>query len=151
MKKAITATMEDYLETIAQLCAENAVARVRDIARRLEVSTASVVGALRTLKSCGLVEQERYGYIRLTAEGIAVANAVVRRHEILRCFLQDVLGLEPALAAADACRLEHAVSAQTMTKLRDIAEFLTAAAHKDLDWPREFRDFCRMRRRSRRI
>jgi DtxR family Mn-dependent transcriptional regulator len=148
METALSAQMEDYLEAISNLCRDGGVARVRDIARRLEVSTASVVGALRSLKDKGLAEQEPYGYVSLTDSGGKAASSVVHRHEVLRGFLENVLGLDPGAASEDACRIEHAVSPETLARLAAMAEFLLGDAHEDLDWPREFRKFCGNRRKK---
>lgn len=139
----LSAQMEDYIEAIGQICRQNKVARVKDIAARLEVSTASVVGALRSLKGKGLVVQERYGYVNLTALGGQTAQAVIHRHEVLSHFLESILGLDSETAASDACRIEHAVSHETVRRLRAAAAFIESEAHDDLDWGREFRKFYR--------
>jgi DtxR family transcriptional regulator, Mn-dependent transcriptional regulator len=141
----LTQAMEDYVEVVAQLSRETGMARVKDIAAALGVSTASVVGALRALKDKGLVEQERYGFVRLTATGSSVAEGVIHSHEVICHFLETVLDLDPETAATDACRIEHAASPETIRRLRALAEFLEHAAHRDLDWPAEFNAFCRQR------
>ena len=65
----LSAQMEDYLETIFHLCAENGAARVNTIAKHLGVSTPSVVGALKNLKGRRLLCQKPYGFVYLTGEG----------------------------------------------------------------------------------
>jgi len=47
MKIKLSSQMEDYLEAIYHLCRDEGVARVKAIADRLEVTTPSVVGAIR--------------------------------------------------------------------------------------------------------
>lgn len=138
----LTPPLEDYLETIGELCHEGGGARVKDVAARRAVSNPSVVRALRTLKRERLVVQEPYGLIRLTGRGQRVAGAILRRHRILADFLQNVLGLDAETAAQDACRIEHAVSPRTVRRLRAAARFLGGEAHADLDWRREFALFC---------
>ena len=49
---------------------------------------------------------------------MAAAASVVERHQSLRAFLVDVLGLDPDTAEADACRLEHHVSQVVVERLR---------------------------------
>ena len=61
----LSGSREDYLETIYELIEKNAVARVKDIAARLNVSKPSVHCAISEFKKHGLVEQEPYGYITL--------------------------------------------------------------------------------------
>lgn len=133
--------MEDYLETIYELCREEGVARVKAIADRLEVTTPSVVGAIKKLKDRNLVVQERYGYIRLTAEGEAIAGAITDTHEVLSSFLQEILGLDHETASRDACRIEHAVSPETVSRLRAVAEFIEREPQINVDWQKEFRRF----------
>lgn len=115
---SITAAMEDYLETILSLMAsgEGSV-RVTDIAERLSIAKPSVTQALGVLKEMGLVEQERYGRVYLTTAGIKAARNVSQRHRLLRKFLVEVLGVDPATADKDACQMEHAVSPATMERL----------------------------------
>jgi DtxR family Mn-dependent transcriptional regulator len=124
--------MEDYLEIIHQLCQENGLARVKDIAVRLAVSNPSVVGAIKNLKSRKLVIQEPYGYIRLTKRGNRLAAVVIRKHEVLRSFLEKILALDPETAARDACKMEHAISAKTLKRFTELMEFIEEAP-KDLN------------------
>ncbi len=115
---SITAAMEDYLEAILSLMAsgEGSV-RVTDIAEKLSIAKPSVTQALGVLKEMGLVEQERYGRVYLTVEGMKTARSVSQRHRVLREFLVEVLGVDPATADKDACQMEHAVSPATMERL----------------------------------
>lgn len=140
-ENTLSQQMEDYLETIYELCREEGVARVKAIADRLEVTTPSVVGAIKKLKDRNLVVQERYGYIRLTAEGEAIAGAITDTHEVLSSFLQEILGLDHETASRDACRIEHAVSPETVSRLRAVAEFIEREPQINVDWQKEFRRF----------
>jgi len=99
--KNLTSNMEDYLEAILTLQEEQKVARVRDIARQLKVKMPSVTGA-----------------VTLTEKGRKIAEEITSRHQILYDFLTRVLLVDMEIAELDACRIEHAVSPQTMTKLK---------------------------------
>jgi DtxR family Mn-dependent transcriptional regulator len=147
---ALSPPLEDYIEVIGELCRDSGMARVKDIATRMGVTNPSVVRALRALKREGLVEQRRYGYARLTDDGRRVAGSVLLRHEVLADFLENVLGLDAATAAEDACRMEHAISPQTLDRLRAIVAFTRREAPDGLEWRRTFGRFCARRgRRSR--
>jgi DtxR family Mn-dependent transcriptional regulator len=63
------------------------------------------------------VEHERYGAVGLTEAGAVEAEAVYRRHQLLHRFLREVLGVSEEVAARDACRLEHSLSPETVTRL----------------------------------
>jgi DtxR family Mn-dependent transcriptional regulator len=135
--------MEDYLEAIYNLCRTEGVARVKAIADRLEVTNPSVVGAIRRLKDRNLVIQERYGYVRLTDAGEKIAGGIMHKHEVLSKFLEEILGLDPETASRDACRIEHAVSPETVQRLRAVAEFIEREPQINVDWQKEFKRFYR--------
>jgi DtxR family Mn-dependent transcriptional regulator len=118
----LTANMEDYLEAIMALEDEQKVARVRDIARRLEVKMPSVTGAVKNLAEKGLVNYARYSFVTLTPKGRLIAAEISRRHRIIYDFLTKILGVGSETAAQDACRIEHAVSPETVTKLTAFME-----------------------------
>ncbi|RPI76278.1 MAG: metal-dependent transcriptional regulator [Desulfobacteraceae bacterium] len=137
----LSAQMEDYLEAIHLVCAEQGVARIKSIANKLRVSYPSVVGAIKSLKAKNLVQQEHYGYIRLTEEGREIAGAVSHRHEVLTRFLMDILDLDQETASNDACKLEHSVSPETVQRLRSMALFMEKDPEIHQDWRKEFRCF----------
>ena len=117
----LTRAGEDYLEAIYRLASEggsvDGAIRSVDVAESLGVSKASVNKALSMLKETGMVEQSRYGRVTLTPEGERYAALVWRAHRALRTFLESDLGVEPETADAEACLMEHALSADTMERL----------------------------------
>ena len=120
---SLTRAGEDYLESIYRLSLDSGEpdgsVRSVDVADQLEVSKASVNKALKQLKDMGMVTQSRYGRVTLTSEGEKYAKIVWRSHRALRAFLQTDLGVEPETADEEACLMEHALSADTMTRLID--------------------------------
>ena len=128
--KKLTSNMEDYLEAIVVLEKENGVARVKDISRMLNVKAPSVTSALSNLSGKGLVEHELYGYVELTLEGKKVAQDVLRRHNVLFCFLAGILNIDPKIALEDACKMEHSVSPQTLENLEKFIEFVKDSPDK---------------------
>lgn len=120
---SLTRAGEDYLESIYRLSLDSGEpdgsVRSVDVADQLEVSKASVNKALNQLKDLGMVTQSRYGRVTLTSEGEKYAKIVWRSHRALRAFLQTDLGVEPETADEEACLMEHALSADTMTRLID--------------------------------
>jgi len=123
MKRQVSPSMEDYLETIHLLKRNSGNVRVRDIARALSISMPSVTGALKNLEKKGFVNHPRYDSVGLTESGSRIAREVYRRHRVIKTFLSKVLGLNTELAEKDACRIEHWVSAETADRL---TEFLKA-------------------------
>ncbi|MBN1616009.1 MAG: metal-dependent transcriptional regulator [Spirochaetales bacterium] len=119
MPDSISASKQDYLETILSFASETGQARSVDIARTLGVSRASVNKSLGALKESGLVEHEHYGDIKLTEKGLQLAKAVRARHDALKTFLSQILGVSADVAEQDACRMEHAISKETALKLEE--------------------------------
>jgi len=115
--KKLSPSLEDYLEAVLDLVQAGPVARVRDIARRLGVGMPSVTVALRQLSARGLVNYDPYQVITLTEAGRAAGEEIERRHRVLESFLRDVLGLDKAIARANACRMEHAVDPVVLERL----------------------------------
>lgn len=141
-KLKVSPKMEDYLTTIHHLCEQEDVARVKSIAERLKVTNASVVGALKNLKGKGLVQQEHYGYIRLTEQGERIASAVIHRHEVLTHFFQGILDIDTETASLDACKIEHAVSPETVRRINALGAFIERRPRSGFDWKKEFSRFC---------
>jgi DtxR family transcriptional regulator, manganese transport regulator len=111
---------EDYVELIADLIDERGEARGTDIAMRLGVANATVVKSLKRLQDSGLVTQEPYRAIFLTADGWKMADDGRRKHRVVEGFLL-ALGVGAATARIDAEGIEHHVSDET---LRAMARFL---------------------------
>ncbi len=120
----LSPSLENYLEAIYFQIAENGVARVKDIAKRTEVGMSSVNAALGRLVSEGYVRHSRYEFIELTEDGVALAEKIVRRHELLRKFLVNILQVDPEKGEKDACQIEHQISAETMDRLTRFVAFL---------------------------
>lgn len=130
----LTEAMEDYLEAIYHLRDEQGETRVKDIAERLSVTMPSVSSALNGLKDRGLISHEKYGAVRLTDDGLHLAEYVDRRHQALTCFLRDILQLDEDTADAEACRLEHAVSPETLRRLLAMIEFVRRCPRGGEEW-----------------
>ena len=113
-----TEVAEDYVELIADLIEETGEARVVDLAGRLGVSNATVNNTIQRLQRDGLVTSKPYRSIFLTSEGKELAAMARERHGIVRDFL-IMLGVDPAIADADAEGIEHHVSDATLNAFRE--------------------------------
>ena len=111
------ASGEDYLETILVLQKKLGMARSVDVARHMGVSKPSVCVAVNTLKDGGFVMMDENHFLHLTNAGREVAEEIYERH----CFFTEQLiaaGVDPKTAEADACRIEHAISDESFSKLK---------------------------------
>lgn len=142
MQASISASMENYLEAIYHAIEAKRVARPRDIVRSLNVNASSVTSALHWLGDHGLVNYEPFEVVTLTAEGEKVARGVVRRHQAVRRFLVDVLGIDDEEADRAACEMEHVVSGQVLERLRRFAEFVDTCPRAGQEWVARFHRSC---------
>src|SRR6202158_3690495 len=99
-----------YLEAIYYIRAEGEPVRSARLADWLSVSRPTVTVALRRMSRDGMVRLNARKEIELTAKGLRMAEAIVRRHRIMERWLTDGLGLDWVTADEEAARLEHAVS-----------------------------------------
>jgi DtxR family Mn-dependent transcriptional regulator len=120
----LTATMEDYLEAIYVLKEDRGVARVGEIAQKLNVKSSTVNSAIKNLTEQNLVVHEKYGYVSLTEEGDKLAAEVKGKHDILYRFLTEFLMLDAQAAEKEACCIEHAISKETFQRLTKFFSFL---------------------------
>ena len=134
--------MEDYLEAIAGLFRVNGEARVTDIAEKLSVSKAGVTQALRSLAAKGLVDYRPYVSPTLTDAGKRIADRVQHRHDVLKRFLIKVLLVDPELAEANACRLEHAVDRAVLEHLAHFMDFVQRCPRGGAKWIRGYEYSC---------
>ena len=140
-EKQITSAMEDYLEAIFDLDQEKKVVRVRDIAKRLNVKMPTVTSMLKNLSKRDLVAYQKYEYVELTRKGLKVGREMRRRHEVLKDFLSHVLKIDVKTADEDACKIEHALSAETFESLTDFMGFIQVCPRVGENWLTHFEDY----------
>lgn len=112
---------ENYLETILQLKEERGIVRSIDIATELGFSKPSVSVAMKKLRESGYIEVDADGYITLLPPGDEIAQRIYERHKLLTKFFIK-LGVDPEVAAADACKVEHNLSNETFAKVKEHAQ-----------------------------
>ena len=134
MRKKLTPSTEDYLETILLISRDLPVIRVKDISARMGVSMPSVNSAIKNLAGKGMVTFEKYGYIQLTVSGLAEGEKIFARHTALKVFFTEVLGLDSSLAEHDACLLEHYISQETISCLESFCEFFNSTSSVREAW-----------------
>ena len=120
----LTASLEDYLETIYELVRDRKLARVKDIAQARGVQAGSVSPAMKRLSGLGLIRYVRRDYIDLTPEGVREAQRVYARHQMLTRLFEEVLQLSPAEAERNACAMEHKLTEKAMDRLVRFFEFI---------------------------
>lgn len=127
-------SMEQYVETIADLLTRDRVCSVSDIASHANVSRPAASRAVRELAGKGLVEHQSYGYVVLSPDGETLARRLSARHKNIYRFLAEVLRYEPAFADSEACRLEHLVDDEFVSRLAHLTAFLDADQDVSRRW-----------------
>ena len=109
---SVTEAVDDYLKAIFETAGDEGRASTVVLAKRLDVSPASVTGMLRKLadQEPPWVEYEKHRGARLTDCGRLRALEVIRHHRLLELFLHDSLGYSWDEVHAEAEKLEHAIS-----------------------------------------
>lgn len=107
---------EDYLEAILMLeNSKGGPVHAVDIARKLDVSKASVSKALSKLEGEGRVEVVDRD-VRLLPEGLEIAARTLRKHNFFMRMLETA-GVDALTASNEACRMEHCISEDSFSKL----------------------------------
>ena len=119
--KKLHASGEDYLEAILVLQKQKGMVRSVDMARHMGVSKPSVCHAVATLKNGGFLTMDDGFFLHLTNIGREVAEQIYEKH---RFFTERLIaaGVDPEIAEADACRIQHVISEESFRRLKAVAE-----------------------------
>src|SRR5438270_2866973 len=109
-EEPLSATVEEYLETIYNMSAEDEQVIGARLAEKFHVSAPTVTEMLKRLMRDGYVSMDAKRAVTLTEEGYQAAEAVLRRHRLTERFLVDMLGMQWHQVHEEACRLEHFIS-----------------------------------------
>ena len=101
----IRKSAEDYLEAILVLSKQGGGVRSIDIAMKL-------------LREDGYIAMDRYGTVTLLDKGAQIATHIYERHTVLSKMLER-LGVSPEVAKEDACKLEHDLSDESFTRIKE--------------------------------
>ncbi len=109
---------ENYLETILMLSKKLPVVRSVDISNELGYKKSSVSVAMKNLREKSYITVTDAGFIYLTDEGMEIATMIYERHEFLSEWLMK-LGVDEQTATDDACSIEHVISAESFTAIKN--------------------------------
>ena len=122
--------VEDYLKAIYKLQGA-AAATTTDIARSMNVSSASVTNMVKRLADMKLVAYESYRGVTLTPAGEKIALEIIRHHRLLELYLKEVMGYGWEQLHEEAERLEHHISEEFESKLEELLGYPTHDPHGD--------------------
>lgn len=118
----LSPSLEDYLEELYNLYMENKNLRVIDLALKLDVSSPSVVKALKKLHNDDYIIYEKYKGITLTEKGKKLGKSLVKRNYILQEFLIIIASDCNPVEEAEA--MEHYLSPSTVETFKLFSTFL---------------------------
>ena len=113
----IQESAENYLEAILAL-SEKGNVRSIDVAQHLNFSKPSVSRAMSLLRENGYVIMDDDGLLHLTDTGYEIASRIYERHQLLTTWLTR-LGVDPKVAAEDACKIEHDLSVESFEAIKN--------------------------------
>lgn len=111
---------EMYLEAIYVLHEKTGFVRSIDVSEYLGYSKPSVSRAMGILRTGNYITVDTDGSISLTEKGLEIARKIYERHTILTKLLVHI-GVNEKTAAADACKMEHAISDESFEALKKYA------------------------------
>lgn len=138
----ISERAKDYLRIIHKIMDQRGFAKTGDIALELNIKPPSVVEMLNKLQSLNLVVHEKYGGVRLTEKGLSIAEAIRKRHDTFRKFLEIIL-VPHEVAIRDAHILEHKLDYRTTLQFTRFVDFMTLDRQGLIRrWIESFKGYC---------
>jgi DtxR family transcriptional regulator, Mn-dependent transcriptional regulator len=128
-EESLSATVEEYLETIYNMSAENEAVIGARLAEKFDVSAPTVTEMLKRLVRDGYIEMDNKRQVTLTEAGNQAAEAVLRRHRLTERFLVDMLGMQWHQVHEEACRLEHFISGAVESRVIESLNNPTTCPH----------------------
>lgn len=119
----ITKSLEDYIEYIYTSISNDKELKAIDIAKKFNISRASVSEALIRLCELGLVIYEGRKGIIVTEKGEIEAKRVIKKHQILLNFFNKTLNVECEKASDNACKIEHVIDDDVVSILEKFNQF----------------------------
>ena len=119
----ITKSLEDYIEYIYTSISNDKELKAIDIAKKFNISRASVSEALIRLCELGLVIYEGRKGIIVTEKGEIEAKRVIKKHQILLNFFNKTLNVEYEKASDNACKIEHVIDDDVISILEKFNQF----------------------------
>ena len=121
-EKKLSASIEDYLETIYEQLEKTHKIKAVDIAKKMNISRASVTEALQKLAQKDYIVYEKNHPIELTEKGVDIAKEVMHKHRVLCDFFTKILKIDYTEAEINACRIEHVITQEAFDKIAELVK-----------------------------
>lgn len=138
----MTNSQEEYLKIIYIINTTKNKVRVTDIADKLNVKKPSVNKAIKNLSDMGYINYEAYGDISFTNIGESKAKDIIRKYDIVKLFLVEILNVEEEIAEEEVKTIKYAISKETEKKLENHVSKLLKLGDLDCGYD-ETKEKCR--------
>ncbi|MCU0631632.1 MAG: metal-dependent transcriptional regulator [Methanolinea sp.] len=113
-----TSTREDFLEALCVLSrTKSNITTIDDLSLYLSLSPVETRNQLGLMEQQGDLHIQPEDRVELTEQGSHIGCRVMRKHQVLECFLSEILGMDPGTASEEACVLEHDISDEAVERL----------------------------------
>ena len=130
----VSSNIEDYLENIYLFVQKHKrPIKTTELANMLNVNPSAITSMAKKLHSEGYVIYEPYVGIILSEKGEIIAKKTLRKHDIIEEFLRDYLNIDAKKSSEEACKLEHAISEETVEKLYEFMNKLKKKNNNIID------------------
>jgi DtxR family Mn-dependent transcriptional regulator len=99
------------------------------LAEKFRVAPSTVTETLKRMVRDGYVEMDSKRQVALTAQGVSLAETVLRRHRLTERFLVDMLGMKWHEVHEEASRLEHHISGAVLDRVVGVLGGPTTCPH----------------------
>jgi DtxR family transcriptional regulator, Mn-dependent transcriptional regulator len=123
----VSGSIEMYLVTIATLQLDDEPVPLSLLADGMSHSPVSVNEMCRKMMERGWAAYQPYRGVKLTSEGMRLAQQVLCRRRLWEVFLVDKVGADPKEAEAFACQLEHATPDDLSRRLAAFLDYPTCS------------------------
>lgn len=127
MKKdesSLTASMEDYIEMIYRLSADNGFTRINELSQFLNIQPPSATKMVQRLAAMGYIKYEKYGCLMLEERGKQVGALLLKRHEMIEKFMK-IIGVKESKVLEETEKIEHMLSGDTTDCFENFLAFMT--------------------------
>jgi DtxR family Mn-dependent transcriptional regulator len=126
---SLSEAAQSYLLTLRSMNGAGAVSTTSALARRMGVSVQAASEMVARLTADGLVSHGSDRALELTADGVAAADTIFRRHALLEWLLTRVIGLGWAESDEEAMRLQSAISPRVEAAIADLVGHPATCPH----------------------
>lgn len=113
--RSVTPSMEDYIEMIYRLSADNSLVRMSDLSRALNVKLPSATKMAQKIAELNYIKYEKYSLLRLTDRGRELGEYLIKRHSVIERFLR-LIGVKEGLLEQIE-KIEHNISQTTLDRI----------------------------------